>query len=210
MNPPPFGPGPSQHEVAPQYSLPPKSGGGFSRGLLGWVLFVGLAVMLFFLLRNKTGISYTEVPLNDFYRLVREGKVQSVTIEDAEVRGRLSEGMQLQGAAGPQQVFYFRTRLPPGMGTKWEFNQWVLENAKDARVEGDTGSDLVTNILVPLIPWALIFGFIWFFVFRQLRAHGARPQQPLPVYLVNAPPPGPGPANAPPLPSQSPPQPPGA
>src|SRR5437667_470076 len=25
------------------------------------------------------------------------------------------------------------------------------------------------NILLPLIPWLLIFGFIWFFVFRQLR-----------------------------------------
>ena len=30
-------------------------------------------------------------------------------------------------------------------------------------------SNLLMNILLPLVPWLLIFGFVWFFVFRQLR-----------------------------------------
>jgi hypothetical protein len=67
---------------------------------------------------------------------------------------------------------------------------------------------------VPLIPWLLIFGFIWFFVFRQLRMQGVRGQQPTPVYVVNsAGPPGgfgAGPAPAAPVPPATPPQPPGA
>ena len=34
----------------------------------------------------------------------------------------------------------------------------------------------VNNILLPVIPWVLIFGVIWFFVFRQLRRGGAFPK----------------------------------
>ena len=33
-------------------------------------------------------------------------------------------------------------------------------------------SDWIHNILLPVSPWLLIFGFIWFFVFRQLRKGG--------------------------------------
>jgi hypothetical protein len=34
-------------------------------------------------------------------------------------------------------------------------------------------SNSLRDLLVPLIPWLLIFGFIWFFAFRQLRNVGA-------------------------------------
>jgi cell division protease FtsH len=37
------------------------------------------------------------------------------------------------------------------------------------KVEAKNQSNLLMNILLPLVPWLLIFGFIWFFVFRQLR-----------------------------------------
>ena len=39
----------------------------------------------------------------------------------------------------------------------------------DTKVEAKNQSNLLMNILLPLVPWLLIFGFIWFFVFRQLR-----------------------------------------
>src|SRR4051812_40308284 len=37
----------------------------FGRGLVGWVLFVALAIMLFMLLRNQ-GRTFTTIPFNEF------------------------------------------------------------------------------------------------------------------------------------------------
>ena len=47
----------------------------------------------------------------------------------------------------------------------------------------------VYNILLPVIPWLLIFGFIWFFVFRQLRRSGAFPRTESNLYEPGAEPP---------------------
>ena len=74
--------------------------------------------------------------------------------------------------------------LPQGMGTNWNFVQWVLENRGRASVSCSTPSNLLTQILVPLIPWVLIFGFVWFVLFRQLRRNNAS-QRPVPVVIAN-------------------------
>jgi hypothetical protein len=76
------------------------SAGSLGKGLLGWVLFIALAVMLFLLLNKPKSPA--------------------------------------PAAAAPP---------PPGAGQGT--NLW--------------------QIVMPLVPWLLIFGFIWFFVFRQLR-----------------------------------------
>jgi ATP-dependent Zn protease len=56
------------------------------------------------------------------------------------------------------------------MGSNWDFVRWLLENSRGtATVEIRNANNVLVNILLPLIPWLLIFGFIWFFVFRQLR-----------------------------------------
>ncbi len=44
-----------------------------------------------------------------------------------------------------------------------------MKNRGDTKVDAENSSNLVTTILLPLVPWLLIFGFIWFFLFRQLR-----------------------------------------
>lgn len=72
----------------------------------------------------------------------------------------------------------FSVTLPQGVTESWAFVQWVLDNRRDAQVTVDNNSSLLVNILVPLIPWLLIFGFIWFFVFRVLRR--VQIQQPAP------------------------------
>ena len=48
-------------------------------------------------------------------------------------------------------------------------------------------NNLLLNILVPLIPWLLIFFFIWFFVFRVLRRAQTTPAEPMRVIVVNPP-----------------------
>ena len=206
MNPPPQGPPPLQYG---QYSLPPQiDRARFGRGLLGWLLFIALAAVLFVVLAgNRSNPAQTEIPLSEFYRLLRDERVEQVTIGDTEVRGKLTGEVHVSTAVGAKKVLHFRATLPQGMGTNWAFTQWVLENARSTRVDVDNGGSLLMNIVVPLIPWVLIFGFIWFFVFRQLRAQG-RPQQPWPVMVVNPGAPGTVPPGS--MPPPTPPQPPGA
>jgi ATP-dependent Zn protease len=194
MNPAPPGSAPLHYAVPPQYSIPPSSG-RFGRGLLGWVLFIGLSVMLIVLVRNRSAPPAADIPLSTFHDLLRAGRVESVSIEGDELRGKLQQ-QQVVPAVGAKQVLHYRVSLPANVSSDWKFNEWILANANGAQVSAETGGNVMTNIVVPLIPWLVIFGFIWFFVFRQLRAQAARGQQPMPVYVVN-----PGfPGSAPPPP----------
>src|SRR5687767_16030740 len=51
----------------------PGNGGlRFGRGLFGWVLFIGLAIMLFMLL-NKQGGTFKTIPLSEFMNILEPG-----------------------------------------------------------------------------------------------------------------------------------------
>jgi ATP-dependent Zn protease len=209
MNPAPPGSAPLNYATPPRYSMSPKPRGGLRRGLLGWILVIGLVFAVIMAVRNKSSPEMTEIPLSDFHRLLREGKIEQVTIEDAEVHGKLDRQVYVP-AVPTKPILYFRAALPANTASNWQFTQWVLDNATGARVSADSGGSLLMNIVVPLIPWALIFGFIWFFVFRQLRGQSVRGQQPTPVYIVNPGSPAAAPGSVAGVPPPAPQPPPGA
>jgi cell division protease FtsH len=161
----------------------------FGKGLFGWVLFISLAVMLFMLL-NKQETRYTPISLGEFTRHLDNDRVRFVDIGNDQLYG---EFMSPQ-AAGDRNVpvLEFRVPIPEGATKDWAFTQWLLNNRRGAGlgVRND-GSKVFKDILVPLIPWVLIFGFIWFFVFRQLRknaeAKAGAPPEAVRVYVVNQP-----------------------
>jgi ATP-dependent Zn protease len=141
------------------YSVnPPRK--SVNRGIFGWVLFIGLAVMLFLLL-SRGHVNRQQISLSDFRTLLDNGKISAVTLDGDEITGVMTTQ---SGAA-----IAFSTRIPTGTSPNWQFTQWVLEHSGGATVTVNDSSSLLMNILVPLIPWLLIFGFIWFFVFRNLR-----------------------------------------
>ena len=145
----------------------------FGRGLFGWVLFLGIAVMLFMLLSKRQTTSAT-LPLSVFVQRLEAKQITSVVLEGDEIAGTTPGGGR------------FRTPLPPGMSGDWDFVHWLLEHSS-AVVEVRNPDNVWINILLPLVPWLLIFLFIWFFVFRQLRksgglqATGATPAAAMPV-----------------------------
>ena len=152
--------GPAPQPPSPQV---PRTGG---RRLLGWVLFIGLAVMLFIML-SKQGRAFKTIPLSEFVDRLDDNQIRWMSLEDNEIRGQF---VRPQAMADGTTVRDFRTQLPPGMGANWSFVQWLLDKSRNTGiVEVQTANNYVINILLPLIPWLLIFGFIWFFVFRQLR-----------------------------------------
>lgn len=154
---------------------PPKRG----RRLWGWILFGALAVMLFVLLRQQKS-NYQPISLSQFYDDLQAGKLGFVSIEPDEVSGRY---LGLSFANSP----FFRADLPAGTGSNWSFTQWVLQNRHGATVRSDNNSNLLVQFILPLVPWLLIFFFIWFFVFRQLRKNVEARKHPVEVVILNPP-----------------------
>ena len=166
-----------------------------NKSLFGWVLFIALAVMLFMLL-NKGSSRYASIPLDEFTTHLKSDRVQAVTVETDRVLGEFRQPL----ATGNQGelVRRFQVQLPTGTTQNWTFMQWLLDNRQNASVGVENHPNWLAEIVIPLIPWLLIFGFIWFFVFRNLRkVQSVDPNAPRPVYLV-PPPPG-QPIPAPPL-----------
>ena len=154
----------------------------FGKGLFGWVLFIALAVMLFMLL-NKPGGEYANVAVSDVFQQLKDGQVSYVSIEGERLVGEFRTPLAL-GQQG-ERVLKFQTALPPGSAADFATLRYLADNAQGAKVYVENNPNLLTNILVPLIPWLLIFGFIWFFVFRQLRRTAQRAPTPTPVVIVN-------------------------
>src|SRR5690606_12309727 len=66
----------------------PNGGMRFGRGLFGWVLFVGLAIMLFLLI-SQQGHTQTEIKYNEFQAKLEAGEVATVIIEGNMAHGEL-------------------------------------------------------------------------------------------------------------------------
>jgi len=161
----------------------------FGKGLFGWVLFIALAVMLFMLL-NKREDRYTPVSLGEFTRHLENDRVRFVDVGSDQLYG---EFMSPQSVGGDSNVTNFRVPLPKDVTKDWAFTQWLMEHRRGAGLGVRSGgSNALLEILIPLIPWLLIFLFIWFFVFRQLRkSQGTTtpgtPPDAVRVYVVNQP-----------------------
>ncbi|HEX8521641.1 MAG TPA: ATP-dependent zinc metalloprotease FtsH [Tepidisphaeraceae bacterium] len=140
---------------------------GSQRGLFGWVLFIALAVLLFMLLNKSTNTHYS-IPVSDFESRLVEDRVKKISVQNDDITGEFRNPETIPGAPNP--VTRFKVTYPAGtFGNGGPQFRWIMENRKTAEVQAENNQNLLINILVPLIPWLLIFGFIWFFVFRQLR-----------------------------------------
>jgi cell division protease FtsH len=145
---------------------PAGAGGGlkFGRGVFGWLLFIGLAVMLFMLLSDQSK-NFREVDISDLMSQLRADKVQEMAIDGPEVTGKFTEAFPT--TSGPP-ITNFKTTVSSGTSPDW-FIEYVVNQKSSAKVSVKDSNSLLVNFLLPFIPWLLIFGFIWFFVFRQLR-----------------------------------------
>ncbi len=163
------------------------SSGTALKQLFSWVLFILLAILLFYLFSKPSpGQGQTRtIPLSQFTDLLQQDRIAQVTIGEDELRGQVKAG---EAGTKGAEAFAFRTTLPRGTSANWTFTQWLLANGHSAKVVAGHEDNMLTDLLVPLVPWVLIFLFIWFFVFRQLRRKpGDALRLPQPVYLVEQP-----------------------
>src|SRR5688572_17308622 len=142
------------------------AGGGlkFGRGVFGWLLFIGLAVMLFILLSNQSQ-NFREVAVSDLMTELEKGNVKEMAVDGPEVTGKFDQPFPAE--SGPP-ITNFKSTVSSGTAAD-EFIMLALQKRGAAKVAVKDSNSLLDNFLLPFIPWLLIFGFIWFFVFRQLR-----------------------------------------
>ena len=152
----------------------------FGRGLIGWILFVTVALLLYVWLRQQAPTS-TTVPFSTFHRQVQSSNVLSVVMAGDEIHGQVRTAVSV----GSTRVTRFHTLLPGGLGGSWEFNRYLLDSnpAIDVRVE--PANNILVNFFLPLIPWVVIMGFVWLLIVRSTRRNDALRRQPMPVVVVN-------------------------
>ncbi|HYE17044.1 MAG TPA: ATP-dependent zinc metalloprotease FtsH, partial [Tepidisphaeraceae bacterium] len=147
---------------------PPNGGMRMGRGLFGWVLFIALAVMLFIVLQG-TRKQAQDVSMTELEVQARNGNVAELVVDENVVKGKFHRPEET-----PHKIANFRCEVPLNqVSSPWLMN-WVMDLARKKGditipVKAENNQNLLSTILIPLIPWLLIFAFIWFFVFRQLR-----------------------------------------
>jgi cell division protease FtsH len=147
---PPLGPGP----------------GKYPKNIPGWLLIFFLCTILVLVMTNYTPHADT-ITLAEFLREVENGEVKDVKIADTTLSGTLKSGAK--EGKDLKRSERFKVVLTPGLTEQ----QWFVEllYKKGVEIEYDQPNDLL-RILVAALPWLLIFGVMYFLIFRQFRASG--------------------------------------
>src|SRR5262245_23935336 len=126
--------------------------------IFGWVLFLFVALVLVIALNKPAHSNYAIIPLSDFTSRLDADLVKVVEVSRDELKGEFESPELIAG----DKVQKFRVVLPEGSTGSWNFMPWLVEHRHNATVLATNEPNLLINIFVPLIPWLLIFGFIWF------------------------------------------------
>ena len=151
------------------------NGLGFRRGIAGWAILIGAAVMVLFVVNQQT-TNVETIPWTTFTEKLTAPEdgisaVRAITIDGATIRGEFRPDTPLKTATG-ETVGRFQTSVPAGMANDYNLLKDIEAMAgTSVSIEADNSGEWYVYLL-PLIPWLLIFGFIYFFLIRQLRAGG--------------------------------------
>ncbi|MGC4033009.1 MAG: ATP-dependent zinc metalloprotease FtsH [Tepidisphaeraceae bacterium] len=155
----------------------PNNGGmRFGRGVFGWVLFIGVAILLFLYLNQQKGADrrYRHQPLLPKPSITRKSKDLRISGED--VYGEFNKEDPADTTAQRPAYNKFRVSYPIGLTSQYEWLHNVLYNAKGERrlfpVTNENQNNLLLSILIPFVPWVIVFVVIWFIFIRQLRNSG--------------------------------------
>jgi len=155
--------GPSKPNGVP---LPGGKGRG-PRSMFQWVLLIILIVMLFNIMNGRWGSDVDKIDYSEFEKRVKSGQVKSVIISDTIVEGTMDpEKMQGKDLSSSEK---FKVNIQSGQGKTDRFLDLLTKNDVGIAYEGPS---TFINIMIALIPWIVIIGFMYFFVFRQFRGGG--------------------------------------
>ena len=135
-----------------------------SRNVVSWLMLVGLAMLLVGLLSDKWQPVET-LPISKFYELVEAQQIKHLWMQDdGVVEGELkaTDAISAGGASGRFRVVFPRDAMDS------EFVQRMVEAMPGAVIEARKPNQFLL-VLFSMIPYILLFGIIWFVIFRQIR-----------------------------------------
>jgi cell division protease FtsH len=154
---------PSEPKGKPQ---PPRL--KMSRGVASWMGFLLVALIIVAVVSQGMD-TQKPISISEFWKGVAAGEYTKITIRDDRIEGEYADTAQGQPSgpsASREFVVKYNTtfRLP-------DVEEKVRAQAPEGTtVEYEPSNQTMINMLLNIVPWLLIFAFIWFVVFRQLRS----------------------------------------
>ncbi len=139
-----------------------------SRGVASWMGFALIALIIVAVVSQ--GMNQQEpITISQFWKGVAAGEYSKITLRDDRIEGEYSDSAQGR-PSGPSAnnefyVVYNTTFRLPDVEEKVR-----AQCPEGTQVEYKPSNQSMINMLMGIIPWLLIFAFIWFVVFRQLRS----------------------------------------
>jgi cell division protease FtsH len=142
----------------------------FGRGLAGWVLFVSLAIILVYLVSKKNA-DVANIRFDTFFTKLEQHQIAKLKVEGDTFSGSFTseQTVELKDGGTATKVVKFVTEAPAGTTNNWGFVEWLQKNHSGMAIDVVNSNGFWMQTFVTMIPWILIFAFVWFFVFRQLR-----------------------------------------
>ncbi|MGN6370923.1 MAG: ATP-dependent zinc metalloprotease FtsH [Phycisphaerae bacterium] len=159
----------------------PRGGGGggvpggdgnmrFSRSMLGWILILSIAVLLFVVFHNKEGQT-KDVPYSTFKTHLDQGHIVSVVVKDGEtIEAKMKKEVPSEPILSDTTLI---CHVPPTAMDGYFWNLLSKESEQNgATFDSKASNGIFWGLVLNLTPYLLIFVLIWFFFLRQIRSAG--------------------------------------
>ncbi|HQE29171.1 MAG TPA: ATP-dependent zinc metalloprotease FtsH [Phycisphaerae bacterium] len=145
---------------------PPGSPMRMSRGVVGWVIFIVFSLMLVMMAMGQMD-DRVKLSMDEFMTELENGNIAKMVIQADRITG------EREAPAKPGEPAKFEVEWQAhAIDSKFVKDILDLARQHGTEVRSDNNSGLLLNLLINIVPWILVFAFIWFFVFRQLRGFG--------------------------------------
>jgi cell division protease FtsH len=133
-----------------------------NRSMFGWVILVGLAVALFVFL-SKTQFESTPKTPGELLTYAKSGQLEKVIVRHDRIEASLKKDAPnpppgrriVVVVSAPGKEYLYKELMT--------INPLLIEEEKE---------DVLFPLIINMLPWFLLFGMIYFFLFRGLRSAG--------------------------------------
>jgi cell division protease FtsH len=132
-----------------------------NRSVFGWLMVLVVAVLLFVVFSNQNPAKPAK--WGEVVALIEANNVESIVVKDDRIVVTVVESMPNRPQSGQ---FYY----PLSGASKEAYVSELMEIAPDLLAEDPPSTMLL--VLLNLLPWLLVLGLIWFFIFRAVRGSG--------------------------------------
>jgi cell division protease FtsH len=135
---------------------PNGGGAGMDRRVRTWLVWIGVALLAFWVISAIQSAGQISVDYSRFVSLVQEGKVGPLEISDTTITGTYEEG--------GQRHEFVTQRLPN------QEDQALIDflEENDAEYKFRPPNTLTQFLITALLPTLLLVGVLWFFLFRRM------------------------------------------